>query len=46
MTEPTDMLPRILVVDDEPLVVRMLNEVLKSRSVHEAHGRDRASELA
>lgn len=31
MTEPTSPLTRILVVDDEPLIIRMLNEVLKSR---------------
>ena len=31
MSDPTATLPRILVVDDEPIIVRTLNEVLKTR---------------
>ena len=31
MAETTAPLPRILIVDDEPLIIRMLNEVLRSR---------------
>lgn len=31
MTDPSPHLPRILVVDDEPLIIRMLHEVLKPR---------------
>ena len=31
MSDPTATLPRILVVEDEPLIVRSLNEVLKTR---------------
>ena len=31
MTDPTATLPQILVVEDEPIMIRMLNEVLKTR---------------
>ena len=31
MPEPTANFPRILVVDDEPIMIRLLNEVLKTR---------------
>ena len=31
MTDPITTLPRILVVEDEPIMIRMLNEVLKTR---------------
>jgi two-component sensor histidine kinase len=31
MTDPITTLPRILVVEDEPIMIRMLNEVLRTR---------------
>ena len=31
MPEPIATLPRILVVDDEPIMIKMLNELLKTR---------------